>query len=100
MVLTATVAGQAAVECEVKLLTPGHETLEATTNQQGQATFPLTMHGRYAVRVRHIDSQPGTLGDKSYAQTKTYATVTVDVAAPDVALSTNDQSSWLICPRL
>ncbi len=86
LVVTATVAGQVVKECEVKLLTPKQEMLDGITNEQGQATFSVAQPGRYAIRVRHVDSEPGTLNDKSYAQTKTYATATVDVANSDLAL--------------
>lgn len=55
---------------------------EATTNADGQATFPLEAGGWVGIRAKAEEARSGTLGDKAYEVVRHYSTLTFPYLAP------------------
>ncbi len=49
---------------------------EATTNAEGQASFPIVLGGWVGVRAKVQESKDGTYGDKPYKEVRSYSTLT------------------------
>ena len=87
-------AGTPAKSAEVKAVGPGLSSpglsssdlsssgtggFTGETDTDGKASFAITQAGRYSLRVRHIESISGKVGDMAYESIRHYATVTLDV---------------------
>ena len=49
---------------------------KATTNAEGQASFPIVPGGWVGVRAKVQESKEGTFGDKPYKEVRSYSTLT------------------------
>lgn len=64
---------------QVVALGPGLEQVEATTDDQGLASFKKAKPGLYSIRARHIENEAGEVDGKKYNDTRHYSTVAVEI---------------------
>ena len=77
--LTVTVlqGGKPAAGSELVVNLPtAEEQAKATTNEAGQATFPIEPGGWVGVRAKVQETRAGTHGDKEYKEVRSYSTLT------------------------
>ncbi len=85
--LVASFNGSPAAVAEVKAMGPGMETFTGETNADGKVSFAIKQAGRYSIRVRHVETASGKVGDKAYDTVRHYATLTLDVPPSLIPIS-------------
>ena len=79
---------QPAVGADIKVIRPGADDFEGTTDASGMVTLDVADAGLYAIRTRFVEAVGGHLEDQSYPETRHYTTVTLPVSkaeSPGVA---------------
>jgi len=87
--LTASFSGTAAAGAEVKVRGADGKDVTGKTNDEGVYTFPITLAGRYAIRVRYVEQASGKVIDKAYDSVRHYTTLTLDVPETMVPMPTD-----------
>ena len=84
LIVTATWDGAPLANAELKIrgAVPSEDTV---TDANGQIVIPFTEAGRYAIRVRHVESATGIHDGMEYNEVRHYATLTIDRADMNVA---------------
>lgn len=77
-VVTATFAGKPVAAAQVVVEGPGGK-VEAETDAQGVAKFPIAKAGIYAVRVKYVEAKAGQAGEDKYDTVRHYTTLTLPV---------------------
>lgn len=102
--------GQPVAGAEVKAQGPGVDEFEATTDDRGQAALVLGKPGTYSIRARYLEPQGGQSNDRSYASTRHYVTLALQVnenstdkpasEAPDSSKTAKAADSLPAIPRM
>lgn len=71
--------GKPVADAQVKIAGPGIEAIETATDEAGKVTFQAGEPGVYAIRVRHIESRSGTIGDQAFDSVRHYATLALPI---------------------
>lgn len=83
LVVTVLLQGKPAAGAELVVNLPTvKKQAEATTNAEGQATFPIEVGGWVGIRAKAEESRSGTLGDKAYEVVRHYSTLTFPYFTP------------------
>ncbi|MBI2478948.1 MAG: DUF4198 domain-containing protein [Planctomycetia bacterium] len=75
---------------EVKAYGPDMEDFEATSDENGLASFSIGDEGVYSIRARHIEDKPGSRNGEQYTQTRHYSTLALTVGKTEAGKVTND----------
>lgn len=77
LIVTVLQGGKPAAGSELVVNLPtADEQAKATTNEAGQATFPIEPGGWVGVRAKVQEARTGTHGDKEYNEVRSYSTLT------------------------
>jgi N-acetylneuraminic acid mutarotase len=88
--------GSPSASAEVLILGPDDsdgEDFAGETDADGHYVFTLADPGRYSIRVRHVETSAGQVGEKSYDVIRHYATLTLDVPTSDASSGEADDAA-------
>lgn len=82
--------GTPVVGAEVKAYGPGMEDFEATSDENGLASFSIGDEGLYSIRARHVEDKAGSSNGNQYTQTRHYSTLALTVGKAGADKVTKD----------
>mgnify|MGYP002623624686 FL=1 len=79
LTITAQWKGTPLAAAEYHVSVAGQDDLDGVTDEAGRFTLVAKNDGRYSIRVRQVENQPGQYQGKDYKAVRTYSTLTLDV---------------------
>ncbi|MEZ6110734.1 MAG: kelch repeat-containing protein [Pirellulaceae bacterium] len=102
--------GKPVADAQVKIAGPGIDEVETASDEAGNVSFRAGEPGLYAIRVRHIESRGGTIGDQAFDSVRHYATLALPVdssvasapakTSPKSPKTNDDESKTAMYPKL